>query len=149
MKPITTWIVIADGAQARIVLNDGPGKGVKPGPKREFSATNVPGRDIMADRPGRTFDSAGVGRHAKEPRSDPREVEQKRMLRELAKFLEQEAKKGSYNRLVIVAPPRALGSLRSGLSANARAKVTAELDKDLTQVAIHDLAGHLGAVLAV
>lgn len=149
MKPITTWIVIADGAQARIVLNDGPGKGVKPGPKREFSATNVPGRDIMADRPGRTFDSAGLGRHAKEPRSDPREVEQKRMLRELAKFLEQEAKKGSYDRLVIVAPPRALGSLRSGLSANARAKVTAELDKDLTQVAIHDLAGHLGAVLAV
>jgi len=149
MKPITTWIVIADGAHARIVLNDGPGKGVKAGPERQFSAINVPGRDIMADRPGRTFDSAGQGRHAMEPRTNPRDVEQQKMFRELTKYLEQEAKKGSYDRLVIVAPPRALGSLRSELSARARAKVTGELDKDLTQVAIHDLAGHLGSVLAV
>lgn len=149
MKPITTWIVIADGAQARIVLNDGPGRGVKPGPDVEFAAANIPGRDIMADRPGRTFDSSGQGRHAKEPRSDPREVEQNKMLRELTKFLEQEAKKDSYDRLVIVAPPRALGSLRSGFSAQVRARVTGELDKDLTQVPIHDLAGHLGSVLAV
>jgi len=149
MKPITTWIVIADGSHARIVLNDGPGKGVKAGPERTFSAVNVAGREIMADRPGRSFDSAGQGRHAMEPRTDPREVEQQKMLHELAKYLEQEAKKGSYDRLVIVAPPRALGSLRSELPPGARTKVSGELDKDLTQVAIHDLAGHLGSVLPV
>lgn len=149
MKATVTWIVIANGTQARIVRNEGPGKGVKPGPDRQFSAANLPGREIMADRPGRTFDSGGQGRHAKEPRSDPREVEQQKMLRELARYLDQEGKKGAYDRLVIVAPPRALGSLRAGLSAQTRGKVSGEMDKDLTQVAIHDLPGHLGALLAV
>lgn len=149
MKPIKTWILVADGARARIFLNDGPGRGVKPGPKKEFHGVNLPDRDIVSDRPGRAFDSAGQGRHAMAPRSDPREHEQRRMHHELAAYLDKEAGKGSFDRLVIVAPPKALGNLRSELSGAVRAKVSGELNKDLTHVAIHDLAKHLGSVLAV
>ena len=29
MKPTTTWILIADGARARLFANHGPGKGVE------------------------------------------------------------------------------------------------------------------------
>lgn len=149
MKPIKTWILIADGARARIVLNDGPGHGIKPGPDKEFEGVNLPDRDIVSDRPGRAFDSAGQGRHAMEPRSDPHAHEQRKLHHVLATYLDKEAKKGSFDRLVIVAPPKALGNLRAELSATVRAKVTGELNKDLTHVAIHDLAKHLGSVLAV
>lgn len=149
MKPIKTWILIADGARARILLNEGPGRGVKPALDREFHGTNAPGREIMADRPGRTFDSGGEGRHAMEPHTNPREAEKRSFHHDLAQFLDKAVKRGDFDRLVIVAPPRTLGNLRAELSDSVQAKVTGELNKDLTHVAIHDLPDHLASVLAV
>jgi protein required for attachment to host cells len=149
MKRIKTWILIADGVRARIVLNDGPGRGVKPGPNKEFEGVNAPNREIVSDKPGRTFDSAGQGRHSKEPRTDPHEHEQCAFHHRIAAYLDSAAKSGEFDRLVVVAPPKALGSLRSELTAPTRAKVVGELNKDLTHVPIHDLAKHLGSVLAV
>jgi len=149
MKLIRTWILIADGARARILLNEGPGRGVKPGPDKEFEGVNVPSREIVSDKPGRAFDSAGQGRHSMEPRTDPHEHEQRAFHHRLAIYLDGAAKRGEFDCLVVVAPPKALGNLRTELTAAARAKVVGELNKDLTHVPIHDLAAHLGAVLAV
>ncbi|MFQ5774987.1 MAG: host attachment protein [Kiloniellaceae bacterium] len=149
MRKITTWILIADGARARIVMNDGPGRGVKPGPGKEFHGPNAPVRDIVSDRPGRATAVAGQGRHAMEPRTDPQVVEQRSFHHEVADYLDRAARRGAFDRLVIVAPPKALGNLRAALSPSVRAKVTGELNKDLTHIPIHELAGHLGSVLPV
>lgn len=149
MKPIRTWILIADGAQARIACNDGPGRGLALAHEETFHGRNVAGREIMSDRPGRTVDKARQGRHAMEPHSDPREVEKRRFLREMVALLDDAAKRNSFDRLILVAPPRALGMLRGELSESLRARLEGELDKDLTQVPVHDLAQHLGGVLAV
>lgn len=149
MKSITTWILVADGSQARIASHAGPGRGLEPVFEDLMRGRNLPGREIMADRPGRAFDSAGRGRHAMEPVTDPRAHEQQTFIKEVADLLDKESKQGRYDRLVIVAPPKALGYLRQELSDHVRAKVTGELDKDLIHVAIHDLAGHLDAVMVV
>lgn len=149
MKPTVTWILIADAAQARIARNDGPGHGITLAYDETFHGRNVAGRDIMADRPGRAFDSAGQGPHAMEPHSDPREVEKRRFLREMVALLDDAAKKNRFDRLVLVAPPRALGMLRAELSEYLRAQLDGEVGKDLTQVPVHELASHLGGVLAV
>lgn len=149
MKPIKTWILIADGAQARLVYNDGPGHGVKAASEEILHGRNLPGREINSDRPGRTFDSAGEGRHAKEPPTDPRDNEKQHFLRRLAEVLDNGVKRARYDRLVIVAPPRALGQLRALLSDRVRAKVCGELDKDLIHVPTGELAQHLESVLAV
>ena len=149
MKSTTTWILVADGSQARIASHMGPGKGLEPVLENQLHGRNLPGRDIMADRPGRAFDSAGQGRHAMEPVTDPRVHEKQDFIREIAALLDTESKRGRYDRLVIVAPPKALGYLRQELSDHVRSKVSGELDKDLVHVPLHDLAGHLGDVLAV
>lgn len=149
MKPVTTWILIADATRARLLRNEGPGRGVQPVSGTELEGINLPGREIMADRPGRTFDSVGLGRHAKEPRTDPREVERVRFTREIADALEEGLKRGAYDRLVLVAPPRTLGQLRAELPKAVRDRVSVELDKDLVHVPDHDLPDHLGAVMAV
>ena len=146
MKSITTWILVADGSQARIASHMGPGKGLEPVLENQLHGRNLPGREIMADRPGRAFDSAGQGRHAMEPVTDPREHEKQVFIRELAALLDKESKQGRYDRLVIVAPPKALGYLRQELSDNVRSKITGEIDKDLVHVALRDLADHLGDV---
>ena len=149
MKSIRTWIVIADATRARIAVNDGPGSGVTPVPGLAFEGRNLPGREIMSDRPGRTFDSSGRGRHGKEPRTGPREVEALRFLHDLAERLDEGRKQERYDRLVIVAPPKALGQLRQQLSAGVRDRITGALDKDLTHVPDHQLAKHLGTLLPV
>ena len=149
MKPIITWILIADSARARLFFNDGPGHGVKLVSDEVIRGLNLPGREIMSDRPGRTFDSVGAGRHAKEPRTDPRNVEKRSFAHELAAMLDDGLKQGKFERLVLVAPPRELGYLRAELSPAVRKRVSAELDKGPTGVPPSEILDHLGAVMAV
>jgi protein required for attachment to host cells len=122
MKRIITWILVADGSQARRFCNDGPGRGVAPLSDDLLTGRNLPGREIMSDRPGRTFDSVGQGRHAKEPRADPRAVEKRRFAHTLAAILEDGLNQGRFDCLVLVAPPRTLGLLRDELSKSLREK---------------------------
>ncbi len=149
MKRIITWILVADGSQARLFCNDGPGRGVAPLFDDLLTGCNLPGREIMSDRPGPAFDSMGQGRHAKEPRTDPREVEKRRFAHAPAAMQEDGLNQGGFDCLVLVAPPRALGQLRDELSKSARDKVSAELTKDLTQTPLHELPEHLGRIMVV
>jgi protein required for attachment to host cells len=149
MKPTVSWIVIADGAQARILANSGPGKGLSPLPGGEKHQPSRPTREINADRPGRSHDRMGPGRHAMEPPSDPQRTEKRRFAEDLADHLNAAALKHKYDRLVLVAPAKTLGDLRQALSKEAAAKVEGELSKDLTSTSDQDLPGHLSAVIAV
>jgi protein required for attachment to host cells len=149
MKPTITWILIADGARARIFVNNGPGKGVAALEGAEFSADHRPDREIMSDKPGRTFESAGTMRHAIEPRQDPHRELKRSFAERLAGMLDQKLATKEFDRVVLVAPPVTLGDLRSALSAPVRAAVYAELDKDLTKTPAAELPKHLGEVMAV
>ncbi len=149
MKPIMTWILVADGSRARLYANSGPGTGLEAITDQELKGLNLPSREIMADRPGRSFDSAGSGRHAMEPRSDARDIEKERFTRSLAELLDRERGEGKYERLVIVAPPRELGRLRAALPPAVQKCVTAELNKDLVQLGNKELTEHLAAVMRV
>jgi len=149
MKPTRSWIVIADGARARILENDGPGKGLNARPVEELHHALPPSRDIDTDRPGRTHDRMGPGRHAMEPPSDPHREEKRRFADELARHLNDAAQAGSYDRLVLVAAPKTLGDLRQALGKEAAAKLDGELAKDLTKIPDHELPGHLGEVIAL
>ncbi|MGI9414753.1 MAG: host attachment protein [Hyphomicrobiales bacterium] len=149
MKPVKTWILVADGARARVVLNAGPGKGVEEIEGLDFRSEHPQSGDIMADREGRAFDSQGSGRHAMERPSDPHRNAKKAFAERLAAMLDKHAARDRFNRLVIVAPPQALGDLRAALSRGVRDRVSAELAKDLTHLRNEDLPLHLAEVLAI
>ncbi|WP_299392954.1 host attachment protein [Pelagibius sp.] len=149
MKPVRSWIVVADGARARILENDGPGKGLFPLPEEERHHSHRPTREINADRPGRTHDRLGPGRHAMEPPSDAHRQEKQRFAAKLAERLNAAAAARSYDRLVLVAPAKTLGDLRRALSKETAAKVHAELAKDLTPLADAELPEHLEKVIAL
>ncbi len=99
------------------------------------------------DKPGRTFDRVGTGRHAKEPRVDWHRFEKHKFARSMAKVLDKAAGNGAFDRLVLVAPPQTLGELRSALDKKTRARITAESAKDLTNLSIHELPEHLSEVV--
>src|SRR3546814_18230615 len=86
MKPTCSWIVIADGAQARILENHGPGKGLVPLPAKALHKTSRPPRDIPTDRPGRRYNPAAQ-HHALDSQSDHPRAENRRLADLLAEHL--------------------------------------------------------------
>jgi protein required for attachment to host cells len=148
MKPTRTWVLIADGARARILQNDGPGKGLHEVEGCVFHSDHAATHEIMSDREGRSHSSVGPGRSAIEAHSDPHRELKKKFAHQLAAVLASKLREKAYDRLVIVAAPSALGDLRAALSDQVRAKVTGEVAKDLTKTPDGEVAGHLKDVFS-
>jgi protein required for attachment to host cells len=129
MKKPVTWILIADGSRAKIFQAAAKGKIQM---KSELSSPHLPSRDMASDRPGRAFDSTGQARHAMQPPSDPHEKAESDFLRSLAKQLEESRQKKEFDKLVVVAAPRALGTLRGIFPGPLASAVTREVAHDLT-----------------
>lgn len=149
MKPVTTWIVIADGARAQVFENKGPGKGLAHLDKLAAFQKPLRAGDITSDRPGRAFSSAGHGRSAMEPSTDPVAQREAEFIAAFAKTLGQQAQAGNFDRLIIAAAPQALGDFRAALSSEVSAKITAELPKDLTKIPFAELPAHFAGVIAL
>jgi protein required for attachment to host cells len=100
-------------------------------------------RDIDSDRPGRAFDRATSARHALSTEESPHERIVKAFARGLADKLRQARLAGRFERLVIVAEPHMLGLIREALDVVTARTVIASVAKDLAQVPVDELAGHL------
>lgn len=149
MRAPRTWIVVADGARARIARHDGPRRGLRPAMSFEFAAPHPPTQGFVSDRPGTYADRGALGIHRLAPRTDRRDHEKALFAGDLAKVLAKAAGHKAFDRLILVAPPAALGRLRAALNRHTRALITAEVGKDLTHVPIHALSAHLADVVAV
>jgi protein required for attachment to host cells len=149
MKPKTTWIVIADGMHARILRQDKPGGPLAAALDRELyePASHGFSRDLKSDAPGRAFDPGSGARHSMEPRTDPKTHEKQTFARRVADLINDAASRGTFDQLVLVAPPRTLGELRTQLDDSARKLVIGEVHHDLVKTPIHELPQHLSEVL--
>ena len=150
MKPTITWIVIADGDQAKVFEHEGPGKGLKAIKDLQFEQEHLKAQEIMADKPGRAFSSAGPGaRSSMEYSSDPVAVRERRFVERLADMLNEKQQQGKFDRLVIAAAPAALGDIRPALSDKVKETILAEMPKDLTNVPTQKLGQHFEGLIAV
>jgi len=147
MKHKKTWIIVADGARAQVFVNSGHGSGLESALPQALVADNRPSGDIGSDRPGRSFDSAGQGRHAMQPNSDPHQYAQAEFARDIAKLLEEKRGQKAYDQIIIIAAPRMLGELRNALDASTSRLVIGEIDKDLTKLPVGDLSTHLDELI--
>jgi len=142
VKPIRTWVVIADAARARVFETRGRGKGLAAVEDMAMEAELAPSRELASDRPGRSFESVGSTRHAMEG-SDPHREQKRQFARRIADAVASRQATKSFDRLVLVAPPVTMGDLRAVLSGKVRAAVTAEVVADLTKTPVSDLPAHL------
>ena len=139
----TTWILIADGARARVLSQAKDFAPLEPALGDEtFTGTTARSKEIASDRPGRSFDPPH--RWSRRP---IRSATQFEFARELAETLEKAAGARRFERLVLVAAPQTLGDLRDLLPKAVQGRIVAEIDKDLTKVPRQELGKHLGEVL--
>lgn len=142
-----TWILVADGGRARVLRLHG--NKLEPALPEDFAGANVPSREINSDRPGRTFDSHGAGRHAIEPREDPKQAEETSFVRDVAATIETHAKAQAFERLIVVADPRSLGVLRAAFGPKTRERIKDEIAKDLTKLSPDDLLAALSDKIVI
>lgn len=147
MKPRKTWILVADGARARIFEQNGQGKGLEPALSFDFAASHAPSSDFGADKPGKGQGGGGTAGHAKPSKVDWHTFEKHLFAKDLAKALDGALGTALFDDLVLVAPPKALGELRLALGDGVKARVSGEVGKDLTHVPVHELGGHLTDVV--
>ena len=150
MKPTITWVVIADGDQAKVFANEGPGKGLHTVDGLKFEQERLKASDIMADKAGRTsIPSQPGGRAGVQFRTDPVVMRERRFLEKLADILEAKRGEGAFDRLIIAAAPTAMGELRPALSEAVRSVIVGEVARDLTKTPTAQLASHFDGILLV
>jgi protein required for attachment to host cells len=143
LKKMTTWVVLADGARARILENTGPGTGLVELEAWESAEARKPTRELGTERPGRGHESATEGRHAIAPHSDWHEAEKANFASDLARYLKQHGDAGKFDELVLAASPRTLGELRKSIDPATADRVTTEINKDLTNIPMAEIGSHL------
>jgi protein required for attachment to host cells len=138
-----TWILVADGAKARLFEISGKGHSIVEVEDRLNPEGAASGRELSRDRPPSTHDSFGHSRHSIEPHTSLRQKSAEAFARELNDVLEQGRLDHRYGNVVLMAPAHFLGTLNAALNKHVRACVRAELPKDLTQADVRTILAHL------
>lgn len=139
-----TRVLVAHDAGARWFDSRGPGKGLIPRGEVEFEDGRRHQGELEADRPGSSAGRAGGGRHSYAPSRDAKDIACAHFAKELAADLAREFRAGGFARLVLVAPPRFLGVLKSALDPQLERALLATLAKDLPRASTDELIVQLG-----
>lgn len=142
--PWESWVVVCDGAKALIMQNAGDNQLMNLQVHETLTQPNEADRDIGADKPGRSHQANGQSGSAVEETSWHDQAEQA-FLKQVAAKLDDLVQEKDAKRIVLVAPPKALGQIRPSLSADTQAAITAEVPKDLTNFPVDQIERHLAA----
>ncbi len=140
--PHNALILVGDGRAALFLRNAGQPLHVKLELVRLLQHDTPPNRDLAADRPGRTH---GPGHHIKSAteETDWHHLEEKRFVHTVAEAISRAALAEPTLELVVVMPPKALGSFREAIGEPVRRHIVAEIPKDLAGHPVRDIERHL------
>lgn len=136
------WVVVADQSKARIFTVEDPRGPLLQVDELEHPEARKREQELTSDRPGRSFDSGGQGRHAMGASVEPKKEEAIRFAKQVADYLQAAHHEGRFNRLVLVAGPPLLGLLRDKLKFLSGANIS-EIDKNLGQYEAPEIRSHL------
>ena len=141
--PHDAFVFVGDGGKALFLRNEGDEKFPNLVTERVFADKDPPTREQGTDAPGRAFSGAhAVGRSAVET-TDWHEIEKERFAQRMSVALEDVVRKRAAPALVIVAPPHVLADLRRTLHSDVKARVVAEIGKDLTKHPVWEIERHI------
>lgn len=143
VKLTPLWAAVMNAERVRIVRDLQPQAGHEtPTPPDEivFEIDVKSLDEIMADKPGRSFASAGGGRRSSmEYASDPVADASRALLRDAIARLESHRQDGDFDRLAVFADPSALGEWRKLVPPALAATVIKEVAANHLKLSPHDL----------
>lgn len=123
-------VLVADGRKMLFFRN----KGDRMAPNLEAETVklqdNPYDRDQASDAPGRSINSVGSQRSAME-QTNFHELEEIRFAVEATELLKRRALSNEFEKLIVVAPPAALGEMRKHYHKEVQSRLVGEIAKDL------------------
>ena len=138
------WVVVCDGAKALILENAGDAMFPNLRTREVYEHKALATHELGSDAPGRAQSSVGHGQSAM-AQTDWHDQEEQEFLADLVKKLDAAVEQQKVKRMIVVAPPRALGRIRPLYSHALRAAVQREIDKDFVKLPVHEIEKHLTA----
>src|SRR5690606_5534898 len=93
--------------------------------------------------------SRGGPGHGPQPRTNPHEQPALRFVDRISTAVSAAAQHGALDRLIVVAPPRALGKLRERHAEPIGKMIIGELDLDLTKAPVESVREYVGRFFAM
>lgn len=138
------WILVADGEKALFLENRGDTRYPDLRVVREVEQENPSTREQGAERPGRYGDGPTAHKSAF-AETDWYRLGKERFADEIAAKLYEMAHRGSFDEIILVAPPQVLGEMRKKLHKEVAARVQAQIAKTLTNQPVWDIEAMLRA----
>jgi protein required for attachment to host cells len=133
--PQDTLVLVGDGRKAIFLRNKGGAGHPDLVAVHVMEHSNPPTRAQGSDRPGR-YSGPNGSRSAVE-QTDWHQLEEDRFATDVAEALYVRAHQHEFERIIVVAPPRTLGTMRHAFRKEVAQKVSKEIAKDLVS---HDLS---------
>jgi protein required for attachment to host cells len=140
--PHDALVFVGDGARAIFFRNNGTVLNPALEVEDVFAQDNPPTREQGTDRPTRGTIGAPRGNIEQ---TDWHQLNEERFAREIADKLYQLAHANRFQRLVIVAPPKVLGTLRQSLHKEVLDRIAAEVPKELATSSVNNIKRELAA----
>lgn len=139
--PHNARVLVADGSKALLLRNTGTTLNLAFEVEETINAPeNAPTREQGSDRPGRT---ASGSHRSNLGQIDLHRQTEERFLATVVKTAEAVWGDSNVTEIYIVAPPKALASIRKFLPDLLSKKIVAEYDKDIVHLPMDQLQTHL------
>jgi protein required for attachment to host cells len=124
-------VLVVDGRKMLFLRNEGDAAHPNLVVENAVEQVNPSDGAQKTDLAGRSSSSVGGGQNSMQE-VDFHQQEEDRFAADTADLLKRRALANDFESLIIIAPPRTLGELRKHYHKEVSARLTAELDKDLT-----------------
>jgi protein required for attachment to host cells len=132
------WAVVCDGRKALFLVNAGSAVAPELKVHEEMETDNPPTGEQGTDAPGRSYQSANARRSAV-GQTDWHDQAERDFLEGVAVRLDRAVADGETGKIVLVAPPRALGMIRTAMTPAVKSAVVVELAKDYVMMPVSEI----------
>ena|SRR5215217_6445334 len=136
--PHDALVLVADGRKMLFFRNHGDENQIDLRTEAHDQRKDRKDREIKTDAPGTQAQSAGYGRPAMDE-TDFHQQEEDRWIKEAAEELKKRALRNDFEALAIVAPPKALGTLRKELHKEVEKRLVCTVNKEMSGRPIPDI----------
>ncbi len=135
-------ILVADGRKLLLLRNAGDAGAPELVVDHGEEQSNPPDREQKTDAQGQRPGSIGPGQ-ASAGETDYHQQAEDRFAVHAADLLNQRALKNDFKKLVVIAAPATLGTLRQHYHGEVKARLVAEIAKDMTGHSVAQITRHL------
>ena len=136
--PNRALVLVADGKKVLFLRNHGDQNQIDLRTESHDAREDRKDGDIKTDAPGTSKQSFGFGRSSMEE-TDFHQQEEDRWVKDAADELKKRALRNDFDALAVIAPPRALGTLRKELHKEVEKRIVLTINKEMTDRPIPDI----------